>query len=67
MNEDPSAIMALMEKRGELMECPRMRIKAASLPCGQREECFGGKIPCPHLPKGATMKTGREMWREAIW
>ena len=52
-----SAIMELKGRRGELLECPRMRMKATSLPCGKREECFGA-VRCGSCPAGAEPPSG---------
>ena len=50
--KNSSAAMTHIAMTGKLRECPRMKIRAMSLPCGLREECFGSP-PCPNCPKGA--------------
>lgn len=41
------------EANGEMHYCERMRLKAKSLPCGTRDECYAGK-KCPHAPELTT-------------
>ncbi len=49
---DAGVAMRLLEMLGKMRECPRLHVRAASLPCGQRLECFG-KIRCAHCPNEA--------------
>ena len=44
----------LLYEHDLLPYCPRLHLRALKLPCGEREECFGGK--CPNLPKGAVFR-----------
>lgn len=44
----------LLYEHDLLPYCPRLHLKAFKLPCGEREECFGGH--CPNLPKGAVFR-----------
>lgn len=48
-------VMDVMARAGMLRECPRLHLKASSLPCGKREECFG-KVRCENLPANVEFK-----------
>ena len=52
-----SGIMALLAQKRRLQECPRLHVRATSLPCGRRPECFG-KIRCDKCPAGAAPPSG---------
>ena len=54
-----TAKLELAKRNGRLLYCERMKVSALSLPCGSREECWGGK-PCP---KTAGMKRPSGMMR----
>ena len=42
---DFKAFFELAKELGKLKTCPRLHMTSFDLPCGQREECWGGK-PC---------------------
>lgn len=50
---DSGAAIRLLEWRGQLKECVRLKFRAMNLPCGKRQECFGNPR-CPNCPEGAT-------------
>ena len=54
---DPAAAFRLKAMTGRLQECPRLHVRATSLPCGRRPECFG-KIRCDKCPAGAAPPSG---------
>lgn len=55
----PSTEVEVDGKKITLYECPRLRVKASKLPCGERWECFhNGR--CSFVPKGKEPKTFEE-------
>ena len=61
-----SGIMALLAQKRQLQECPRLHVRATSLPCGRRPECFG-KIRCDKCPAGAAPPSGLDNpWAENV-
>lgn len=59
-----AAIMARKAARGELLECPRLHVKATSLPCGRRLECFG-TVRCEKCPPSAARPSVKKLPWEA--
>lgn len=42
---DPNALENVVPDASKIKECKRMNLRALHLPCGEREECWGG-TPC---------------------
>ena len=51
-------------KTRKILECPRLRVKMETLPCGKREECFGA-TRCPNCPTKAYPPSGVDLWDSA--
>lgn len=56
---DPAAAFRLLDLQGQIQECPRLHVRASSLPCGQRAECFG-KVRCEKCPDEAMPPSGKD-------
>ena len=57
---------ALYRQKRQLQECPRLHVRATSLPCGRRPECFG-KIRCDKCPAGSAPPSGLDNpWAENV-